>query len=82
MIISFFFFSLIGIMGIFSQKYWGYFAIYIFILISSLSLGIAPIPFIINLFPNNFATYIVIVSSIILFLFTLFLQFKKVKILK
>ena len=38
-VISFFVFSILGIIGIFIQKHWGYFAIYIFILISSVLLG-------------------------------------------
>lgn len=79
LVISFFLFSIVGIIGIFLQKHWGYFAIYVFILISSFALGIAPIPFIINLFPIQAATLIVILSSAILFLITLFLQLKKVK---
>ena len=78
-IISFFVFSIVGILGIFLQKHWGYFATYIFILISSIALGVAPIPFVVNLFPINAATYLVIITSIILFLITLFLQIKLVK---
>jgi len=75
-VISFFVFSIIGIIGIFFQKHWGYFAIYIFILISSVFLGTAPIPLVTKLFSIKAATFLVILTSIILFLFTLFLQLR------
>ena len=74
--ISFFVFSIIGIIGIFLQKHWGYLSIYIFILISSVFLGIAPIPIVTKFFPINAATFIVILTSIILFLFTSFLHLR------
>ena len=51
LVICFFLFSFVGIIGLFLEKYWGYFSIYIFI-VSSLLLGVAPIPFIVNL-PNQ-----------------------------
>jgi hypothetical protein len=78
-VISFFVFSIIGIIGIFLQKQWGYFAIYFFILISSVLLGTAPIPLITKLFSIKAATFLVIFTSIILFLFTLFLQIRVLK---
>ena len=81
-VICFFLFSIFGIIGIYLNKQWGYFSIYLFILISSLALGVAPIPFIVSLFPIQTATLIVILSSVILFLFTLMLQLKNTKSLK
>jgi hypothetical protein len=78
-VISFFVFSIMGIIGIFLEKHWGFFAIYIFILISSVTLGIAPIPFIIKLFPIKAATFLVILTSVVLFLFTVFLQLRVFK---
>ena len=78
LVICFFLFSFVGIIGLFLEKYWGYFSIYIFI-VSSLLLGVAPIPFIVNLFPPQSRTPIVILSSIILFLLILFLQMKRIK---
>lgn len=78
-VISFFVFSIIGIIGIFLQKHWGYFAVYIFILISSETLGIAPIPFVTKLFPIKAATFLVILTSVIFLLFTVFLQLRVFK---
>lgn len=79
-VIGFFLFSIIGIIGIFKRKHWGYFAIYIFVLISTVSLGVSTIPFILNLFPTGLATFIVILSGIILIIFTLYLQLKLLRI--
>ena len=79
MVIGFFLFSIIGIIGVLKQKHWGYFAIYIFVLISTIGLGIAPIPFIVNLFPTGIVTFIVILTGIILLSFNLCLQIKLLK---
>jgi len=78
-IIGFFLFSILGIIGIVLQKHWGYISIYILILIATVGLGIAPIPFIINLLPVKAANYLVILTSVILFSFTLYLQLKLLK---
>ncbi len=78
MIIGFFLFSILGIIGIFLQRHWGYIAVYILIFISAIGLGIAPIPFIEYLLPVKTNIYlvilIVILTSVILFAFTLYLQ--------
>ncbi len=78
-ILGFFLFSFLGMIGIYKQNHWGYFSIYIFIAISTVGLGIAPIPLIEYLLPNMFATYLVIFTSIILLSFTLYLQIKLFK---
>lgn len=79
LVISFFIFSIISIVGIFLQKHWGYFAVYIFIFISSVFLGIAPIPFVTKLFPVTAATIVVILTSAVLLSFTVFLQLRVFK---
>ncbi|MGB5288807.1 MAG: hypothetical protein WBQ32_10105 [Ignavibacteriaceae bacterium] len=78
-VIGFFLFAILGIVGLLKQKHWGYLAIYIFVLISTVGLGIAPIPFIAYLFPNVLATYLVILAGILLLSFTLYLQIKLLK---
>jgi hypothetical protein len=77
-VLSFFVFLILGIIGILLKKHWGYFSTYIFIL-SSVLLGIAPIPLITKLFPIKTATFLVFITSLILFLFTLFLHLRAFK---
>ena len=74
LIIIFFFSAVLGIVGMFLQRHWGYVATYFLILVSSTALGIAPIPFITSLFSINASTFLVILTSVILFLFTVYLH--------
>jgi len=73
-IIIFFFSAVLGIVGMFLQRHWGYAATYFLILISSIALGIASIPFITSLFSINASTFLVILTSLILFLITAYLH--------
>jgi len=84
MIISFFLFSIVGIFGLIFKKNWGFFATYLFIMISSLGFGISPIPipYIQNMLSVQTVNYIIFILSAILFLFTLFLHLKKLRIIK
>ena len=75
LIIIFFFLAFLGIVGMFLQRHWGgYAATYFLILVSSIALGIAPIPFITSLFSINASTFLIILTSVILFLFTVYLH--------
>ena len=76
LVVIFFLSAVCGIVGIFLNKHWGYFSTYIFILVSAIAFGIAPIPFVKILFPINSLTFSVILTSILLFSFTLFLHVK------
>ncbi len=74
--ISYFVFAILGMAGVFYQKHWGYYSVYIFAFISTVLVGINPIPSITELFPTESATIVVILSGLALCLFTLYLQLR------
>lgn len=74
--ISYFVFAILGMAGVFYQKHWGYYSVYIFAFISTFLVSISPIPFITELFPIESATIVVILSGLALCLFTLYLQLR------
>ncbi|QQS36616.1 MAG: hypothetical protein IPM56_01280 [Ignavibacteriales bacterium] len=76
LVFVFFLSALLAILGMFLQKHWGYFSTYIFIMVSSIVFGIAPIPFVKILFPNSIINLSVVLTSASLFAFTLFLHIK------
>ena len=75
-VLAFFIFAIMGSVGIFLGRLWGYIGIYIFIPLSCFGLGIATVPFIVKLVPVNFKTTAVIILSIMLLLSTVLLHMK------
>jgi len=76
-VLSFFVFAIMGSVGIFLRRLWGYIGVYIFIPLSCFGLGISPIPFIVNFIPVNFKTTAVIILSIILLIASVSLHTRK-----
>ena len=76
-VLGFFVFAIMGSVGIFLGRLWGYIGIYIFIPLSCFGLGISPIPFIVKLVPVNYKTTAVIIISIILLISTILLHIRK-----
>jgi len=76
-VFAFFVFAIMGFVGIFLSRLWGYIGVYLFIPLSCFGLGISPIPFIVNFIPVNFKTTAVIILSIILLIASLSLHIWK-----
>lgn len=70
-VLAFFSSALIGAMGMFRGRLYGYIGIYIFIPLSTYGLGISTIPFVVNFIPPELKTSGVIIVNIILLVVTI-----------
>lgn len=77
-VVSIFFISaLLGFIGLFRGRLWGYISIYIFVPVATYGMGISVFPFIIKLIPYTYRTTAIIVVGILFLLTTISIHISK-----